>query len=193
MAVFKKSAPAVEAYRVPSLAEADSEYGAMEAKLGELNTEAANTSREIRLIEADMLDRPAPAISAGVASLLGQAVDPSLTERPAKLVALRKHASDVENAQNIVRRMLADRRSIASVAACKAVKAEYGRRVAALVSALEAAHTARLHAEELIGDLERNDVQLGYLPPLRPTFLGALSDGHVQRFAKEARENGYVD
>lgn len=193
MGIMKKSSPTAEPFRVPSLAEADSEYGTMEAKLAELNTEAANTAREIRLIEADMLARPAPAISAGVASLLGQAVDPSLTERPAKLVALRKHASDVENAQNIIRQLLADRRSIASVAACKAVKAEYGRRVAAIVSALEAVHTARLHAEELIDELDRNDVQLGYLPPLRPAFLGDLHSGHVQRFTKEARENGYVD
>lgn len=193
MGILKKSELVAEAFRVPSLAEADAEYGAMEAKLAELNTEAASTSRDIRMLEADMLARPAPAISAGVAALLGTAVDPDLTERPAKLLALRKRAADIDEAQAIIRQQMTGRRSIASMAACKAVKAEYGRRVAALVSALDAAHSARLHAEELIGNLERNDVQLGYLPPLRPTFLGDLRDGHVQRFAKEARENGYVD
>lgn len=140
-----------------------------------------------------MKARPAPAMRRGVAELLGESVDASIAGRSTKLKALRSHLADIEAAQAIVKRSLSDRRSLASVAACRAVKAEYGNRVAAIVKALEAVLVAAADAEEILEELERNDAQIGYLPPHRPSFLGTVADGRVATDIKEAREAGYVD
>lgn len=190
MSLLKKSAPAE--FHVPSLAEADTEYGALQAKLTELQADASTTARDIQDLEADMRARPAPSVKAGVAALLGETVDPTLVGRSSRLADLRRRAADLEAAVEIIRRRLADRRGPASVAACKSVRAEYGRRVAAIVMALDAVQEARLYAEEILHGLEREDVQLSYLPPLRPMFLGDIRDGHLQRYASEAKEAGYV-
>lgn len=192
MALLKKSAPAAEPFRIPSLGEADADYATMEAKLAELNAQLAETKAEDRALERDMLARPAPAIRSGVAELLGETVDSSLHGRPAQLQEVRRKVADIETAIEIIRRRLADRRSIASVAACKAVRDEYGRRVRAIITALEAVVAARADAEQVLDGLEREDVQYGYLPPLRPTFLGSIGDGHVERYVTAAREAGYV-
>ncbi|BBD37538.1 hypothetical protein Amn_24180 [Aminobacter sp. Y103A] len=192
MALLKKSVPATEPFRIPTLAEADADYAAMEAKLAELNAQLAATKAEDRSLERDILARPAPGIRSGVAELLGDAVDISLHGRPARLQDLRRKASDIEAAIEIIRRRMADRRSIASVAACKAVRDEYGRRVRAIITALEAVAAARADAEQILDGLEREDVQYGYLPPLRPTFLGTIGDGHIDRYIRSATEAGYV-
>lgn len=192
MALLKKSAPAAEPFRIPSLGEADSDYAAMEAKLVELNAHLAATKADDQALERDILARPAPGIRSSVAELLGDAVDSSLHGRPARLQELRRKASDIEAAIEIIRRRMADRRSIASVAACKAVRDEYGRRVRAIITALEAVVAARADAEQVLDGLEREDVQFGYLPPLRPIFLGSIGDGHIERYVREAREAGYV-
>lgn len=192
MALLKKSAPAAEPFRIPSLGEADADYAAMEKKLAELNAQLAETKAEDRALEKDMLARPAPAIRSGVAELLGETVDRSLHSRPTRLQELRRNASDLEAAIEIIRRRMADRRSIASVAACKAVRGEYAGRVAAIITALEAVAAARADAELLLDGLEREDVQITYLPPLRPNFLGTIGDGHIERCVREAREAGYV-
>jgi hypothetical protein len=179
-------------FRVPTLAEADTEYAAMSEKLVELNDAYGKTKRNILALEADIKARPSPAMKPGVAALLGESVDASLLGRASNLADLRKHLADVEAAQAIVKRSLADRRSLASVAACRMVKAEYGTRVAAIVSALEAVDVARQHAEEILSELERNDVALSYLPPLRPSFLGDMKDGRLAQYVKDAKEAGYV-
>ncbi len=176
---------------VPTLAEADSTYAAMTAKLAELNAETATTRREIDAIAADILARPAPAVRAEVAALLGQSVDTTLTGRPARLAALRQHAADLEAAAAIIQRQLAERRGPASKAACEAVRGEYARRVAGIVTALDAVRAATQHADDLLNDLEREDVSLAYLPAVRPFFLGDRKDGHIERYLKEVREAGY--
>ncbi|MBB4348021.1 hypothetical protein [Aliirhizobium cellulosilyticum] len=185
---FNKSTP----FRVPTLAEADADYAAMEAKLAELATEASRTNAEIDELAADIIARPAPRIQAGVAALLGETVDQTLASRPAKLAELRKHAADVDAAIEIIRRRMRDRQAQASVAACAVVRAEYGKRISALVEALDAVHAARLHADALLDGLENEGVQITYLPAVRANFLGERNDGHIHRFRREAAEAGYV-
>jgi len=185
---FSKSSP----FRIPTLAEADADYASMEAKLAELALEASRTDAEIDALAADIAARPAPRIQAGVAALLGETVDQTLASRPARLMELRKHAADVDAAIEIIRLRMRDRQGQASVAVCAVVRAEYGKRIAALVEALDAVHAARLHADALLDELEGEGVQITYLPAIRANFLGERNDGHIQRFANEAREAGYV-
>lgn len=179
-------------FRVPTLAEADVEYAALATKATELAAAYATTKRDIQTLETDIKARPSPSMKPGVAALLGESVDASLLGRGEKLAELRKHLADIDAAQAIVKRSLADRRGPASVEACRLVKAEYGKRVAAIVDALRAVDSARLHAELILDDLERNDVALGYLPPLRLLWLGNLKEGRITQYMKEAREAGYV-
>lgn len=185
---FAKSTP----FRVPTLAEADVDYASLEAKLAELAAEASRTNAEIDALAADIAARPAPRIQAGVAALLGETVDQTLSSRPAKLGELRKHAADVEAAVEIVRRRLRDRQGPASVAACAIVRSEYGKRIVALVDALDAVQAARLHADALLDDLESEAIQIGYLPAIRANFLGDKQDGHIHRLKVEAEVAGYV-
>jgi len=192
MSLLKKSTPAAEAFRVPSLVDADDEYAAMATRLANLTERQVETKREILELEKDLDARPSPAIRSGVAELLGDTVDTSLHGRPAKLRDLRTRFADLEAAVAIIRRRMADRRGPASVAVCKLVRAEYGRRVAAIISALEQVAAARELADQLLDDLEREEVQFGYLPPLRPTFLGDRYDGHIPRFLRDAKEARYV-
>jgi len=191
MAVFKKSAPAAE-FRVPSLGEVDAEYHELEQKIVGLRNDQSATAREIAELEQDLRTRRAPAMSSGVAALLGEVVDTTLEKRPARLVELRKHAADIEAAVEILQRHLADRRGQASAAVRAAVKDEYRRRVAAVAEALLQANVAHLELVEIIDQLERGDVAWTALGPMQPNFLGDARDGHVHRYLKEARELGYV-
>lgn len=177
---------------VPTLADVDAEYAALAAKAEELVRAHAATKQDIRALEADLVARPSPSMRSGVAALLGESVDASLLGRVEKLAELRKHLSDVEAAQAIVRRNLADRRGPASMAACKAVRGEYGKRVAVVIDALKAVDAARVYADEIRDELDRNDVALGYLPSASMPWLGDLKDGRIAQYIKEAREAGYV-
>jgi len=179
-------------FTVPSLAEADKEYAALEAKLTELSTDAQKTAAAIADLIANIEARPSPRMRVDVAALLGETIDQALSERPEKLKALRRHAEALDAAQVEIRQRLRDRTGPASNAACHLVKTEYGRRIAALISALDTVHAARLHADALLDDLESEGVQLSYLPALRPNFLGDKNDGHIHRFKREALEAGHV-
>ncbi|OOO31416.1 hypothetical protein EFR00_17535 [Rhizobium sophoriradicis] len=180
-------------FTVPSLAKADVEYGGLEAKLSELSGDSQGTATAIADLIADIEARPAPRIRVDVAALLGETIDQTLSERPEKLRALRRHAEAVDAAIVEVRQRLRDRTGTASKKACDLVRIEYGRRIDALVSALDAVQAARLHADALLDDLESEGVQLTYLPALRPIFLGDKNDGHIHRFKREAMEAGYVN
>ncbi|MBX5132532.1 hypothetical protein HJB80_07625 [Rhizobium lentis] len=179
-------------FTVPSLAAADAGYAALEAKLMELSADAQKTAAGIAELIADIEARPAPRIRVDVAALLGETIDQALSERPEKLKALRRHAEALEAATAEIQQRLRDRTGPASKAACGLVKAEYGRRIEALVVALDTVHAARLHADSLLDDLESEGVQLSYLPALRANFLGDRRDGHIDRFKREALEAGYV-
>lgn len=181
-----------EQLSVPSLAEADAEYAALEAKLATLSADADKTAAEIGDIVADITARPAPRVRADVAALLGEAIDQTLNDRPEKLRTLRRHAEAVDAAMVEIRQRLRDRIGSASKAVCGLVRAEYGRRIEALVAALDVVHAARLHADALLDGLESEGVQITYMPALRPNFLGDKNDGHIHRFKREALEASYV-
>lgn len=181
-----------ESFVAPTLAGSDADYAAMEVRLSELGTQSADIARQIGDLENDIRTRPTPRIRAGVASLLAEVIDQDLHARPAKLRDLRTLADDTETAIEIVRRRLNDRRGPASLAACNAARAEYGKRVAAVVQALEAVQVARAATDSLLDDLEAEGIQSGYLPVVQPIFLGDVRDGHVPRFIREVKEAGYV-
>lgn len=193
MAVFKKSSPSTEPFRVPSHAEVDAEFGEIKQKIAELQASQSATAREIVALEEDIRARPAPVVNAGVAALLGEVVDTSLASRPARLRDLRKHAADLDEAIEILRRSLSDRRGQASAKVREAVKGEYGRRVAAVADALRQVNAAHLSLAALIDEFDREDIAWAALGPMQPNFLGNPHDGHVQIYLKEARALGYVD
>lgn len=177
-----------DAFTVPSLADADAEYAAIEKRIADLGADAAKTRDDIAALEQDMRDRPTPRVHADVAALLGESVDQSLLERHTVLRRLRQHAAAVDDATQILQRKLIDQRGPASVAACKAVRAEYAKRLAAVVEAMQKLAVATAAAEEVVDGLEREGVQMSYLPAMRPTFLGHPKDGQMARFIREASE-----
>ncbi|WP_337267109.1 hypothetical protein [Oryzifoliimicrobium ureilyticus] len=179
--------------KIPTLGEADGTYAALEKKLVELNADAAETARGISELQDDIVARPPPRVSYAVAELLGETIAQELLARGERLRELRRHSEAVEVAIGEVQKRIRERQSAASAAACTSVRAEYGRRVRALVDALETVHAARSHAEDLLDAMEREGIQIERLPAVRPHFLGDLQDGHISRFIREAREAGYVD
>ena len=191
--VFKKSSPAAEPFRVPSLGEVDQDYREIEQKIAGLRNDQSTTAREIVELEQDLRARQAPSMRSGVAALLGEVVDTTLERRPARLAELRKHAGDIEAAIEILQRRLAERRDRASAAVRAATKQEYGRRVKAVAEALQQANAAHLELIDIVDQFEREGISWTALGPMQPNFLGSAYDGHVQRYAREAREFGYVD
>ncbi|NKM55797.1 hypothetical protein GFL21_14870 [Rhizobium anhuiense] len=175
---------------MPSLAEADAEYAALCERYVALAEEHAQIIREADVLEADIRERKAPAIRPEVAELIGESVDTSLFQRPQRLRELRQRAANLEQAREIVRRHRDDRIGRASLLACNIAKAEYGKRVAKFIAALEAAKAAYDEADALLDALEREGAQVGYMPPARSIFF-ADSDNGLQRFIAEARSNGY--
>jgi len=191
MAPLKKK-PADE-YRVTSLAEASPEYAALLQKQSDLYALQSKLNNERRDLQKqiDESGSTGPSVPARVAELLGDATDstPMLRRQAADI---RAKLADVETAIEIVRRRLSDAKGPASQAACQIVKPEYGRRVAAIVKALEALAQVRADYDDLRNQLESEDIAWGSLVPMSLGFLGEPSDGHIPRFLKEAKEAGYV-
>lgn len=179
-------------FHVPSLAEADDEMRVLSERHAKVHIELGENRREQNALESDLKLKPAAkAVRAGLADILGDTIE--VDGRPAKLAELRKRERDLEDGISILAKRINDRKSVASVKVCEAVRAEFGARVKVLATALEAAHAARLHFESLITDLENEDVSWqGRLGVERPFFMGDREDGHVQRFIRSAKENGYV-
>lgn len=178
-------------FRVPSLAEVDADYAALVERRTKVATELGANAREQHVLKSDLEKNPrGPTLRSAVGDLVGDVIE--LDERPQKLAELRKRAHDLEDAETILSKRIAERKSPASVAACNAVKPEFGARIKAFAEALEVAHKARLHFEDLLLDLEANDIQWTRLGIVRQAWLGDLRDGHVQRFIREARELGYL-
>lgn len=190
--VFKKSPS--EPFRVPTLAEADTDYATLETRLTEIGNSATSLRREESgLVAAIAADRSGPRpMSADVARLLGDAVDDGPSRRRERLSEVRREIALHDAAAEIARDRLRHAKGPASGKVCDAVRGEYGRRVKALVEALEAAATARDAYESLADELEANDVSWTGLGVFRPTFMGDRRNGHVPRLAREAREAGYV-
>jgi len=180
-----------EPFSIPSLADADAEYGALAAKFLALSLEQSEVKAEADALEADIRTRKGPAIRPAIAELIGETVDTSLLDRPRRLAVLRQRVADLEAAAEYIRRLRDDRRGIASVAACGLVKQEYGHRISALVAALETAKAAYDHADEILDVLEREDVQIGYMQPTRSPFFAGKENG-MSRLIADARSAGHV-
>lgn len=191
MAILKKAA--AEPYRIPSLGEASPEYAALLQKQSDLYALQSKLNGELRDMQKqiDATGDRSPRVSTRVAELLGDAPDsaPMLRKQAADI---RKELADVEAAIEIVRRRLTEAKGPASVAACQISKPEYGRRVVAVVKALEALAEARADYDDLRNQFEVEDVAWTSLVPMSLGFLGDRHDGHLTRAVKEMREAGYA-
>lgn len=191
MAALKKKE--TEDFRVMSLGEADAAYAALVSKRNELqnrytelHAERGKLRREIEAEEASGRQRVSPE----VARLLGDSPD-SVTALSARHREVAVEMGHIEVAQETLRRRLEEARNGASKAACDGVRGEYQRRLSAVCEAAKALEAARDDHDALLDDLEREDVNLAYLRPVRAHFLGDRGQGRVFYFLKEAREAGF--
>lgn len=191
---MKKSNPTTGAFVVPSLSDVDPVYKDLSNRRAILLGKQTSLTAERRDIERELGAQGGSGYSASVAALLGEGdgTDPAVAKR-ARLAEIKKEAADVEAALSIVDRRLAEQKPQANTTAVEACRAEYGRRVAAMVEAFRAVQAAREAYDELRDQFEREDIRWSRLGPMSPNFLGDARDGHVQRFIREAREAGYVD
>jgi hypothetical protein len=83
-------------------------------------------------------------------------------------------------------------RNQASKVVCDTVRQEYQRRLGAVCDAAKALEAARQEHDALLDDIEREDVNLAYLRPVRAHFLGDRREGKVFYFLKEVKEFGHV-
>lgn len=188
MAIMKKPAP----FAVPTMADTDADYAARVERLTALNAALSGLRTEKRKIERELADTPAPTVRPSVAALLGDETVDARTALRSRLAEVNRSISDHDAAITMQKARVEEARGRASLAVCDAVKVEYGKRVAAMVSALEAAHEARLDLRRLVDDLEADGVSWTRLGVFEPVWLGDARDGHVQRIAREAKAAGYV-
>jgi hypothetical protein len=99
--------------------------------------------------------------------------------------------TDAETALGVIARRLAAARDVASKAACDAIRSEYQRRLSFVCESAKALEAAREEHDALLDDLEREDINMAYLRPVRAHFLGDRRDGKIGYFMKEAREAGH--
>lgn len=182
-----------ESFRVPSLAESDSTYAGLVAKRGalndryrELNAERSKLRGEIEAEKSTGGQRLSP----GVAALLGDGPD-SLTLLSARLREVSVEMGNIEGATEVLARRISEARNAASKTVCDTMRQEYQRRLGAVCSAARALDAARERHDEFLDDIEREDVNLAYLSPVRAHFLGDRRDGKVFYFLKEVREAGH--
>lgn len=185
-----------EKFRVPALGELDSVYKDLETRRSLLLEKQTANTREQRSVQEKLAARPAAQYSDNVAELLGESGSGSggesehgLTE---KLKKLQAEGRDIEVALSVIARRLEEQRIQANKLVVEASRREYGRRVAAVVHALQGVAAARADYDELRFQFEDLDIRWSSLVPLSLGFLGDPADGHVQRVAREAKENGYV-
>lgn len=192
MAPLKKKS--ADEYRVPSLAEASPEYAALlqkQANLRALQSKLTAERREVQK-QLDAVGKAGPKTPARIAELLGDAIDDSTQTLRKQATDIRAKLADAEAATEIVSRRLTDAKGPASLAACHIAKPEYGRRVAAVVKALEALAEARADYDDLRNQFDVEDIAWTMLTPLSLGFLGSPRDGHIPRVVKEMKEAGYV-
>lgn len=178
-------------FEVMGLAEASTEYNGLiekrqelEKNYRELNAERSKLRKEIEAAKAAGGQR----LTAGVARLLGESAEDSVTALSLRLREVVVEMSDSEAATEVIRRRLSDARDRASKVICDGVRQEYQRRLGAMCDAARALEAARQDHDELLDGLDREDVRKDYLQPVRAHFVG---DGKVGYFLKEVREHGY--
>lgn len=191
MLTKSKTAPA-EPFRAPDLAEGDTTYAEYLRKRVGLLALQSEKSAELRTLEKAIAADTSREVAPGIAALLGDEPTGKALSRK-RAAELKAELADLAAALEVLRVRIADRKTIASVAACDAVRPEYARRIRALAVALTAADAARAEYEALLDDLDAADIARGSLIPMQPLFLGDRRDGHIPRWIRAARDAGYVD
>jgi chromosome segregation ATPase len=189
LSLIKKKSTTDE-YRVPSLIEVGSEYAALMARQQSLSALLSTLRREADELSTKIAAQPKAPHSAGVSRLLGDPEDaaPHLRKRRREVSG---EITDAETALGVVARRLAAARDVASKAACDAIRSEYQRRLSFVCEAAKALEAAREGHDALLDDLEREDINMAYLRPVRPFFLGDRGQGRVFHFLKEVKEGGF--
>lgn len=190
--IGKKPTATTGSFRVPSLAEVDSDYAALLQKQAELTARQAELEREKRAVEKAIAADTSREVKPEIAALLGDEPGSKALNRR-RVAEIRSEIADIEQAVIVLRQRLADARGRASTAVVAASRMEYARRVRAMVVAIEALSVARAEYDKIVDDFVANDVAWTSLTPLQPTFCGDRHDGHMQRWLRAAREAGYVD
>ncbi|EIG56186.1 hypothetical protein [Bradyrhizobium sp. WSM1253] len=183
----------VDDFRIPSLAEASPEYAGLVEKRQELSDRYRELSGERSKLSGDIEAEKAAGgqrLSPGVAALLGDAPD-KLTLMSQRMREVATSMDNIEAAQEVIRRRMDEARNGASKVVCDTMRQEYQRRLGAVCAAAKALAGAREEHDALLDDIEREDVNLAYLRPVRAHFLGDRRDGKIGYFLKECAENGH--
>ncbi|MBX4989560.1 hypothetical protein [Rhizobium lentis] len=183
-----------EKFRVPALGDLDPIYKDFETRRSLLLEKQTENTRAQRSVEEKLATRPAAQYSENVANLLGEAASGGETEHglAEKLKTLRAEARDIEIALSVIGRRIEEQSVKANKLVVEASRKEFGRRVAAVVHALQGVAAARAEYDALRYQFEDLDIRWSTLGPMSLGFLGEANDGHVQRVIKEARDLGYV-
>ncbi|MBB4427989.1 chromosome segregation ATPase [Bradyrhizobium sp. CIR48] len=182
MAPLKKSA---DEFIVPTLETSSQEYSSLVARRQELSELLSSLNREAADLDTKIAAQPQAAHSASVSRLLGDPEDavPNLRKRRREVSG---EITDCETALGVIAKRIVAARDVASKTACAAVRGEYGRRLGVLCEAAKALEAARAQHDSLLDDLEREDINLGYLRPVRAHFVEK-----VAYFLKECAEAGH--
>ncbi|WP_431014687.1 hypothetical protein [Bradyrhizobium pachyrhizi] len=179
-----------DAFVVPSLADGSPEYKALvekqtelQGRYSELYSERTKLRREIEAEEAAGKQRLAPE----VARLLGDP-DDSVTALSNRHREVAVEMGHIEVAQETLTRRLSEARNAASKAVCDSVRGEYQRRLSAVCEAAKALESARDYHDSLLDDIEREDVNVAYLRPVHPHFMGDRKQGRIFYFLREVKE-----
>ncbi|WP_234683977.1 hypothetical protein [Bradyrhizobium monzae] len=185
MASLKKKD--VEEFRVPTLGESDAAYAALLQRQSDLSAMLSKLHSERGELEKNIAEQPKSPYSAGVSRLLGddEGAAPHLRKRRGEVLG---EITDVETALVVIRKRLDEARNGASKAVCDAVRQEYQKRLGVVCDAARALEAARQSHDELIAAIEREDVNLAYLKPVHPFFMGDRREGKVFHFLKEVAE-----
>jgi hypothetical protein len=184
--------PAAEPFRVPSLAEASTDYAALVAKRSELQTRQLELSRERRTLEKAIAADTSRETPTRVAELLGDRPGSKSLNRK-RVAEIASVVSDIETAVSVVDQRIRDAKGAASQLVCAAARPEYARRVKAMVDAAKLLDAAHKHYDDLRFAFEAEDVSWGSLIPMTPAFLGSSMepDRRLARFVRDAVAAGY--
>lgn len=185
MANLKKKE--TEEFHIPSLGEGDAGYAALLQRQNDLSAMLSKLRSELGDLEKNIAEQPKSPYSAGVSRLLGddEGAAPHLRKRRGEVLG---EITDVETALVVIRKRLDEARNGASKAVCDSVRQEYQKRLGVLCGAAREMAAARQSHDELIDAIEREDVNLAYLNPIHPHFMGDRREGKVHYFLKECAE-----
>jgi hypothetical protein len=193
MALMKSKKPADE-FRVPSLADASPEYAALIARRNDLEQSYAKLNAERSKLHEEIIAAKAAGgerLSAGVARLLGEESEGSVTELSKRLRDIVAEMGNIEDAREVLRCRTSEARDKASKVVCDTVRQEYKCRLAALCDAARALEVARQDHDALLDQMDVEDVNKNFLRPIQPYFMGDRGQGQVFHFLKQVSEAGY--